>query len=185
MRHRNKNRKNAKVERAPVPPDARQHELPLSSRAEILQQAEALIARAMTNIMRIGYGDELSWPGRVARSDGFHVRIAEVAIDLATERLSATCDHIAKEISDELGMSPEQPRTRYRVLARISRGEPEPPQWYMPPAGHEAPQPGSSARRGRNVQPRASNDDTAPRDPGAASDEDEAASQRQPSEGLH
>jgi hypothetical protein len=180
MGRRNKSRKSSKAERD-APRDARPHEPPLSSRAEVLQQAEALIARAMTNVMRIGYGDELTWPGRVARADGFQVRIAEMAIDLATERLSSTCDYIAKEIASGLGVSREQPRTKYRVLPRTSRDEPEPPEWYMPPGEHEAPRPSSFARRDRAVQPGVGNED-ARRDPVSVDDE---APKLQPREGLH
>lgn len=142
-----------------------------------------MVAHAMNYVMRIGYGDELTWPGRVARGDGFQVRITEMAIDLATERLSATCDYIGKEIAGELGVALEQPRTKYRVLPRISRDEPQAPEWFMPPEGNEPPKPSRSPSGRRNLEPSAAEDAVASRDPATATDE--AAPQRQRIEGLH
>lgn len=183
MGRRNKNHKGAKAECVAAARSAGAHEPPHSSRAEILQQVEALVAHAMNHVMRIGYGDELSWPGRVARSDGFQVRIAEMAIDLATERLSAACEQIAQEIASELGAPPKEPRTRYRILPRTSRDEPEPPAYFLPPQATEPPKPPGSSCRRRKVQPSAGGDGTASRDHVAMGDE--APSQQHPSEELH
>lgn len=93
------------------------------------------------------------------------------------------CEYIAEEIAHEFGVPPERPRTKYRVLPRISRDEPEPPEWFLPPESHKPPSPSHFAHRRHNVTPDAANDDTASRESAAANDE--AASQRQPREELH
>jgi hypothetical protein len=108
-----------------------------SGRLEILLQAEALVARAMSYAMRVGYGDERYWAGRVTRTDRFEMRIADEAVELATERISMACKQIGAEIAQELGVSPDARRGRYRVVERTPRGKPEPPPWFMPSVDDE------------------------------------------------
>ena len=117
---------------SPPPDSAQVDERVRSSRLEILLQAEAVVARAMTYAMHVGHGDERYWPGRVARTDRFEVRITEEAVELATERLSMACSQIGVDIAKELRISPDARRGRYRVLERTPRSKPEPPGWCMP-----------------------------------------------------
>jgi hypothetical protein len=92
----------------------------------------------MTHAMRLGFGDELFWAARVSRDDGFEVRIAEEATDLAAERISEACQRLGAQIADELGVPLGAARKKYRVLESTPRSDPEPPEKFMPPPKDDA-----------------------------------------------
>lgn len=133
-----------------------------SARLEVLMQAEALLARAMTYVTRVGSGDDRCWPGRVARPDRFQVRIASEAVSLAVDRIGVIHCALSTEIAAELGLAPASCRKKYRVIERTPRDEPEPPLWFLPPEHDEPAPPGDHESMYR---PQAVNHDPANDDP--------------------